>query len=302
MKISCNMISDLLPLYVENMASQDTRDIVEEHIASCENCKKRLEEMWTLEELPIDTDIAPLRNIQNTLRREKLQTIILSVMVTLVFAVVTMAYLTAPAYISYNENVVSIIEKGDGTVLLNFSEEVSGFHVKQYPAANNSGYVYDITTWETIWHQKISKNNLENTVLNPNGETVASIYYYNTDGSENILIYGDPITDGSVITLPRLVLSYYVIFAIGFLLICGIGLAIFHKNEKIRNGLKKIILLPISYLFAHLLIKGLNSTTYLAGRDFYAILLVTISLYFALLAGRNILKKLSIKKPKSTLK
>lgn len=301
MKISCNMIRDILPLYVEDMASQDTRDIVEEHIASCENCKKRLEEMRTLEELPIDTDIAPLRNIQNTLLREKLQTIILSVMVTLVFAVVTMAYLTAPAYISYNENAVSIIEKGDGTVLLNFSEEVSGFHVEQYPAADNSGYVYDITTWETIWHQKISKNNLENTVLNPNGETVASIYYYNTDGSENILIYGDPITDGSVITLPRLVLSYYVIFAIGFLLICGIGLVIFRKNEKIRNGLEKIILLPISYLFAHLLIKGLHSTTYLARRDFYAILLVTISLYFALLAGRNILKKLSIKKPNSTL-
>lgn len=302
MKISCNMIRDLLPLYVENMASQDTRDIVEEHLASCENCKKRLEEMRTLKELPIDTDIAPLRKIQNTLRREKLQTIIFSVMVTLVFAVVTMAYLTAPAYISYNENAVSIIEKGDGTVLLNFSDEVSGFHVKQYPAADNSGYVYDITTWETIWHQKISKNNLENTVLNPNGETVASIYYYSTDGSENTLIYGDPITDGSVITLPRLVLSYYVLFAIGFLLIGGIGLAIFRKNEKIRNGLEKIILLPISYLFAHLLIKGLNSTTYLAGRDFYAILLVTISLYFALFAGRNILKKLSIKKPKSTLK
>ena len=301
MKISCNVIRDILPLYVENMASQDTRDLVEEHIASCENCKKRLEEMRTFEEPPVDTDIAPLRNIQNTLRRKKLQTIIFSVMVTLVFAVVTIAYLTTPAYLSYNENAVSIIEKDDGTVLLNFSEEVSGFDVNQYPAADNSGYVYDITTWETIWHQKISRNNLENTVLNPNGETVASIYYYNTDGSENTLIYGDPITDGSVMTLPRLVLSYYVLFAIGFLLICGIGLVIFRKNEKIRNGLEKIILLPISYLFAHFLIKGLHSATYLAGRDFYVILLVTISLYFALLAGRNILKKLSIKKPKSTL-
>jgi hypothetical protein len=300
MKISCNVIRDILPLYVENMASQDTRDIVEEHIASCEKCKKRLEEMRTFEEMPVDTDIAPLRNIQNTLRRNKLQTIIFSVMVTLVFAVVTMAYLTTPAYISYNENAVSIIEKDDGTVLLNFSEEVSGFNVTEYPAADKSGYVYDITTWETIWHQKISKNNLKNTVLNPNGETVASIYYYNTDGSEDVLIYGDPIMDGSVMTLPRLVLSYYVLFAIGFSLICGIGLVIFRKNEKIRNGLEKILLMPISYVLAHLLIQGLHSATYLAGRDFYAILLVAISLNFALLAGRKMLKKLSIKKPKST--
>lgn len=300
MKISCNVIRDILPLYAEDMASQDTRELVEEHIASCEKCKKRLEEMRTVEEPPVITNIAPLRNIQNTLRRKKLQTIIFSVMVTLVFAVVTIAYLTTPEYISYNENAVSIIEKDDGTVLLNFSEEVSGFNVTEYPAAGNSGNGYDITTWETIWHQKISRNNVENTVLNPNGETVASIYYYNTDGSENTLIYGDPITDGSVMTLPRLVLSYYLLFAIGFSLICGIGLVIFRKNEKIRNGLEKIILLPISYLLAHLLIKGLHSATYLAGRDFYAILLVTIPLYFALLAGRNILKKLSFKKPKST--
>lgn len=134
MRISCNMIRDILPLYVEDMASQDTRDLVEEHIASCENCKKRLEEMRTFEEPPVDTDIAPLRNIQNTLRKKKAQTIILSVMVTLVFAVVTIAYLTTPAYISYNENAVSIIEKDDGTVLLNFSEEVSGYNVNQYPA------------------------------------------------------------------------------------------------------------------------------------------------------------------------
>ncbi|MEC3884966.1 zf-HC2 domain-containing protein [Halobacillus sp. HZG1] len=301
MKISCNVIRDILPLYVENMASQDTRDLVEEHIASCENCKKQLEEMRTVEEPPVDTDLAPLRNIQHTLRRKKLQTIILSVMVTLVFALVTMAYLTTPEYISYNDDAVSIFEKDDGTVLLNFSEEVSGFDVEQYPAADNSGYVYDITTWGTIWHQKISKNNLENTVLNPNGETVASIYYYNTDGSENTLIYGDPITDGSVMTLPRLVLSYYVLFAIGFTIICGIGLVIFRKNEKIRNGLEKIILVPISYVFAHFLIKGLHSATYLAGRDFYLILLVAISLYFALLAGRNIFKKLSFKKPERTL-
>ncbi|MCA0970825.1 zf-HC2 domain-containing protein [Halobacillus litoralis] len=291
MKISCHVIRDLLPLYAEDMASQDTRDLVEEHIVYCENCKKQLEEMRTVEAPPVDTDIAPLRNIQQTLRRKKLQTILFSVMVTLVLAVVTIAYLTTPAYIPYNEDAVSIIEKDDGTVLLNFSEEVAGYNVTEYPKEDDSGSVYDITTWETIWDQNISQSNLENTVLNPNGETVDAIYYYNTDGSEDTLIYGDSVTDGSVVTLPRLVLSYYLLFAIAFSLICGIGWILFRKNEKIRSGLEKVILLPISYVLAHFLIKGLHPSTYLAGRDVYLILLVAISLYFALLAGRNILKK-----------
>lgn len=30
MKISCNVIRDILPLYAEDMASQDTRDLVED--------------------------------------------------------------------------------------------------------------------------------------------------------------------------------------------------------------------------------------------------------------------------------
>ncbi len=35
MKLSCNIIRDLLPLYVEGLASEDTRKAVEEHIAAC---------------------------------------------------------------------------------------------------------------------------------------------------------------------------------------------------------------------------------------------------------------------------
>ena len=42
MKISCSVIRDILPLYVENMVSEDTKEIVEEHIKDCEECKKNL--------------------------------------------------------------------------------------------------------------------------------------------------------------------------------------------------------------------------------------------------------------------
>lgn len=38
MKISCNVIRDLLPLYYENIASNDSRDLVETHCKECSKC------------------------------------------------------------------------------------------------------------------------------------------------------------------------------------------------------------------------------------------------------------------------
>lgn len=35
MKITCNIIDDLLPLYVDDMVSEDSRKLVEEHLKEC---------------------------------------------------------------------------------------------------------------------------------------------------------------------------------------------------------------------------------------------------------------------------
>ena len=42
MKISCDIISDLLPLYYDDVCSQSSRKLVEEHLEECEKCKQML--------------------------------------------------------------------------------------------------------------------------------------------------------------------------------------------------------------------------------------------------------------------
>ncbi|WP_294787707.1 zf-HC2 domain-containing protein [uncultured Eubacterium sp.] len=39
-KMSCNVIQDLMPLYIENMCSAESRELVEAHIAECEKCRQ----------------------------------------------------------------------------------------------------------------------------------------------------------------------------------------------------------------------------------------------------------------------
>ena len=42
MKISCNVIRDLLPLYHDDVCSEESRELIEEHIKICDDCKSEL--------------------------------------------------------------------------------------------------------------------------------------------------------------------------------------------------------------------------------------------------------------------
>lgn len=44
-KKECKIIQDLLPNYIENLTSIQTNEYIEEHIASCKECKENLENM-----------------------------------------------------------------------------------------------------------------------------------------------------------------------------------------------------------------------------------------------------------------
>ena len=48
--IDCNVIVDLLPLYKEEICSEETKILVEEHLAECADCR-RLSEQVTIPEV-----------------------------------------------------------------------------------------------------------------------------------------------------------------------------------------------------------------------------------------------------------
>ncbi|WP_062321351.1 zf-HC2 domain-containing protein [Halolactibacillus sp. JCM 19043] len=282
MKVTCHVIKDMLPLYSENMLSEDSCKMVEEHIEQCQNCKNDLNDMRTFNEVPVNRDVSPLLKIKSTLRKKKIQTVILSVLFSMIFFIVAFAFLTEPEYIPYNERSVTINEIGNGSVLAQFDDSINGYDIDKY--LTDDGYVYHVTTWTNIWNRNIKKSHINNTLLNPNGENVTSVYYYNAGVSEDVLIFGQEIEpDGGVITLPRLNLSYYVIIAAGLAIVSGLVMLINYRNKKVFTFSLKLFFLPVAYLIAHLLIKGFTTTSYAATRDFYVILLIAMPLYSAFL-------------------
>ncbi len=68
-KKSCELIKDLLPLYVDDVCSEESRKMVTEHLASCGSCRDELNKMKT--ELNItekaDKDIKTFKKIKRRL-------------------------------------------------------------------------------------------------------------------------------------------------------------------------------------------------------------------------------------------
>jgi len=281
MKITCDVIQDILPLYVENLASNDTRKIVEEHIQTCKECQTQFEKMSSSKPILPDADIGPLKKIKFQLQKKKILSIAFTVLITFTFLMVAFIYLTSPQYLPYQEDLVRFEENSIGQVIVNFRDDVTGYFIHGGYDEELSGNVYHITAWNTTWDEWFGHAKRLTTILNREGdEKIDSIYYYGPDLKEDLLIYGkDLIPNGGVTTLPRLALNYYFIVAGIATVLIGSLLLIFRKRESFRRIMEKVFFIPLSYCVSHLIVNGFGRSTYYMERDFLVILLIAFPLY-----------------------
>lgn len=72
MKVTCDVIRDLLPVYRDEICSRDSRTLVEEHLAGCESCRRELaaidEEMTLPHPAP---DAEAMKGLQKAWKRMK---------------------------------------------------------------------------------------------------------------------------------------------------------------------------------------------------------------------------------------
>lgn len=54
-KLTCDVVRDLLPMYVEELTSEATNELVEEHLGECKGCSEILEDM----KYPMEVETAP---------------------------------------------------------------------------------------------------------------------------------------------------------------------------------------------------------------------------------------------------
>ena len=168
MKITCNIIEDLLPLYVDDMVSEDSRQLVEEHLKTCPACRKMQEEMQRENHLTSVgtnsnssrtniTEAEPLKKIRCRIRKKRIASVLLAViLVVAAGGIGHYWYYDKENYISWDEANISV---KDGKV---YSTVNPLGRMKSVLSVDQKNMFYMLS--ETMWTRKEypSDSNTEN--------------------------------------------------------------------------------------------------------------------------------------------
>lgn len=88
----CKLVEDLLPLYAEELVSEESADFIREHCAGCAHCRKLLHR--SEEVIPMKTDMP---NYKKALKRDRTQ----SILTGMAIAIIVMALAVAVYLVGY---------------------------------------------------------------------------------------------------------------------------------------------------------------------------------------------------------
>lgn len=113
-EIKCTIIQDVLPLYVDEVVSSDTKEMVDEHLLHCEKCQKEYDAMKQELYIPAENKAFQFKEISKKWRKKKVIISITSVFITALILLGT--YLSVfyfETVIPYSEDLIKIERQND---------------------------------------------------------------------------------------------------------------------------------------------------------------------------------------------
>lgn len=279
-KINCEIIEDILPLYVENMASKSTVEMVDAHLCECEQCKKKMQMLRKDVMIPMETETDTIKGIQRKIKKNNAVAAVVSGFLVFILVILVVIHLGSPILIDSYEDAVRVETDAEGNVTLVLSEKVAGYSLTEMSGEEVSKGVYFLSCWDTKWNQLFTVEQERRIAVGD----VNMLYYYSPqtlDEQQDTLLYSaeDNEMDGSgVITLPRLVLRYYLFLA-GILCVIGIFISIFIRKRDKRYISQKITLFFAAYVVSSVLVLIGKKDIYNVGYYLSCILVLSIVLY-----------------------
>lgn len=298
MKNECSIVCDLLPLYAEDMVSEDTAEFVKEHLGNCPTCRAELEKLRkpvqpvAAQHVP-DIDAEPLKRLKKALLMEKVQAILCTAAVLLALMLSGLSFLTAPEYFAYSQELVTVTEGANGEATISFSSEITNYKLQRIADPADKQTVYHLEVWTCAWDRMFSKPGAQDVTVKPENGHELLIYFtqFINQSSSNsaVCIYGEIEPDsGGWMALPGLSMGYWLAINIVLLVILGVILLNLRKKEKPRRLVERLILIPIAYMLGHLCVLGFHTLSYSEWRDAQMILAIGILFYCAMLLALSI--------------
>lgn len=164
----CKIVGDLLPLYVDNVCSGESRKLVEDHMAECSQCRMEYERMQKNVEIPMNTDKKPLKRMKRKIW-EKIFLAMLLVFIVLnaaALGIVALGDTTKMQYDKYglekkvmaeydeNRKELYVIRKGIATSAFQFFPDPFGNHNEEhmpYTDENGKKHVTYCVSLDMLW-------------------------------------------------------------------------------------------------------------------------------------------------------
>ena len=116
MKYECDIIKDLIPLYIDDVLSENSKIFVKDHIDSCESCRKYYEKLSSDVKIPVSRetrkyDLKPMEYLKASLSRKIIRRVLA---VVLVIGFFVGSFIFATRYeIPVDSSKVNFYEKDD---------------------------------------------------------------------------------------------------------------------------------------------------------------------------------------------
>lgn len=121
MIVKCDVIQDLLPLYAEDLVSEGSRVLIEEHVQQCEVCKQILEKTKLNVTVPMEADTTSLCHLRRRIRKRTVWSIVTALMLVVTIFLGICVCGIVPVWMSADEAIESI-EENNGRVRVALAE------------------------------------------------------------------------------------------------------------------------------------------------------------------------------------
>ena len=286
MKVPCAVIRDLLPLYAEDLAGEESRALVEEHLADCPDCRKQYEDMKQPKPAPEPDGAEALRAVKRVIRRRRLTAVLLAALLVFLPLFALLARGTEKYPLSYEEAEVQVESDKDGWLTLSFGSSVAGVERVNVTDPDSGKRILLVQAWNNRMLKLMGLHQLSGV-----GNWQANTAYYDCViygfGEEQTLLHGEAM-NGGVQILPRLVLGYYLLLSLAATAVFGLLWLIFRK-KKAAAVLRALFFAALSYPVGHLLIKGTQTISFFLLRDLAFILIAAAAVWGLLMMAWGIL-------------
>lgn len=154
MDISCDIIRDLLPLYAEDLVSEDSRKLVDEHLCSCDPCTKQLGILKKAAVLPIEVETTSLKRVEHTIRRRKVLTVATAIMTVFTLIVTGFVFMLTPVFLTADQAIEGVELREDGGLAIDYARGVVGI---SGVATNEEGGNWGIMCYTTRYDWLVAK-------------------------------------------------------------------------------------------------------------------------------------------------